>query len=247
MEDLGVPDGFRSSYGYGINDVAEVVGRMYPIDSADYHAFFYTDGSWTDLGFLGDDIKSHATDLNDLGQVVGWSYSGIIDGFHPFLWEDDATVALDVPPGFIYGLPLAINNAGSIVGYADHEVSNLRAVVWFQGTMYDLNDLVVSGGAWQELTIAEDINDAGQIVGLGENPDGDTHAFLLTPIVEAPCLGDANGDGTVDPLDTGFVLARFGCEVDAGDPDCDTADQNDDGVVDPLDVGYVAARFGTCE
>ncbi|MCH7700573.1 MAG: VCBS repeat-containing protein [Planctomycetes bacterium] len=65
--------------------------------------------------------------------------------------------------------------------------------------------------------------------------------------IEVVCEGDANGDGTVDPLDAGFVLARFGCPVGTGDPDCDTADMNDDGLVDPLDSGFVLARFGTCE
>ncbi|MCH7702713.1 MAG: hypothetical protein IID37_13605, partial [Planctomycetes bacterium] len=47
-------------------------------------------------------------------------------------------------------------------------------------------------------------------------------------------------------LDSGFVLARFGCDVGAGDSDCDTADMNSDGLVDPLDVGFVLARFGPC-
>ncbi|MCH7703227.1 MAG: hypothetical protein IID37_16230 [Planctomycetes bacterium] len=61
------------------------------------------------------------------------------------------------------------------------------------------------------------------------------------------CEGDANGDGTVDPLDSGFVLARFGCPVGEGDPSCDEADQNGDGAVDPLDVGFVLARFGPCD
>lgn len=60
------------------------------------------------------------------------------------------------------------------------------------------------------------------------------------------CDGDANGDGVVDPLDSGYVLARFGCDVNAGDPGCDAADQNSDGAVDPLDSGYVLARFGDC-
>ena len=60
------------------------------------------------------------------------------------------------------------------------------------------------------------------------------------------CEGDANGDGLVDPLDSGFVLARFGCTVGTGDPNCDAADQNGDGLVDPLDVGFVLARFGPC-
>lgn len=61
----------------------------------------------------------------------------------------------------------------------------------------------------------------------------------------APCDGDANGDGVVDPLDSGFVLARFGCVVGC-DPGCAAADQNGDGLVDPLDVGFVLARFGEC-
>ena len=60
------------------------------------------------------------------------------------------------------------------------------------------------------------------------------------------CDGDANGDGTVDPLDSGYVLARFGCPVGEGDPACDAADQNGDGAVDPLDSGFVLARFGEC-
>ncbi len=61
------------------------------------------------------------------------------------------------------------------------------------------------------------------------------------------CEGDANGDGLVDPLDSGYVLARFGCFVGTGDADCDAADQNCDGGVDPLDVGFVLARFGACD
>ena len=53
--------------------------------------------------------------------------------------------------------------------------------------------------------------------------------------------------GFIDPLDSGFVLARLGCDVGAGDPGCDVADMNGDGVLDPLDVGFVRARLGKCE
>jgi hypothetical protein len=62
----------------------------------------------------------------------------------------------------------------------------------------------------------------------------------------SPCEGDANGDGLVDPFDSGFVLARFNCAVGTGDPGCDAADVNHDGDVNPLDSGYVLSRFGTC-
>ena len=91
-------------------------------------------------------------------------------------------------------------------------------------------------------------------VGELENPDDPSNPFLFTYscVVNAlfgdasACQGDANGDGAVDPLDSGFVSARFGCPVGTGDAECDLADQNVDGAVDPLDVGFVLARFGTC-
>lgn len=60
------------------------------------------------------------------------------------------------------------------------------------------------------------------------------------------CAGDANGDGMVDPLDSGFVQARFGCIYPDDGINCLKADANLDGFVDPLDVGYVMARFGVC-
>jgi len=79
--------------------------------------------------------------------------------------------------------------------------------------------------------------------------DGREGAFLLTRDPPPPtCLGDVNGDGTVDPLDSGFTLARLGCPVGWGcDPGCDAADANRDGQVDPLDGGFILARFGPCE
>ena len=76
--------------------------------------------------------------------------------------------------------------------------------------------------------------------------DGDDTLDCCPAEPESDCEGDANGDGAVDPLDSGFVLARFGCLVGIGNPDCDAADQNGDGNVDPLDSGFVLARFGDC-
>lgn len=64
---------------------------------------------------------------------------------------------------------------------------------------------------------------------------------------ECDCPGDTNGDRSIDPLDAGFVLARFGCEYPLDGSNCHLADLNNDGVVDPLDVGFVLCRFGMCE
>lgn len=82
----------------------------------------------------------------------------------------------------------------------------------------------------------------------GELTDpGPEESLATTAECGEPCEGDANGDGTVDPLDSGFVLARFGCPVGTGDKSCDAADANGDGEVDPLDSGFVLARFGDCD
>ncbi|MCH7702689.1 MAG: PKD domain-containing protein, partial [Planctomycetes bacterium] len=69
----------------------------------------------------------------------------------------------------------------------------------------------------------------------------------VPPCCDSPaiCDGDANGDGAVDPLDSGAILARFG--LDASDPGNCQYDVNCDGAIDPLDSGYVLARFGTCD
>lgn len=60
----------------------------------------------------------------------------------------------------------------------------------------------------------------------------------------ALCDGDVNGDGVLDPLDTGYIRARFGADA-CGEGNC-PADANCDGLIDPLDIGYVLARYGEC-
>ncbi len=50
--------------------------------------------------------------------------------------------------------------------------------------MQNLNDLIDPSSGWT--LMATGINDAGQIVGAGFNPQGEYHAFLLTPIVPEP-------------------------------------------------------------
>ena len=62
----------------------------------------------------------------------------------------------------------------------DFQGPNVRAYLYSNGTMTDLNDFVQPGCGWT-LRGAFAINDNGQIVGVGYNPSGYEHAFLLTP------------------------------------------------------------------
>ena len=58
------------------------------------------------------------------------------------------------------------------------------------------------------------------------------------------CDGDTDGDGQVNPVDSGLVQASFGSTDEADlcqyDVDCD-------GQINPVDSGIVQSLFGTCE
>jgi len=55
-------------------------------------------------------------------------------------------------------------------------------------------------------------DDAGAHIAYAATFNGEQDVYYLRiNVAEEPgCEGDANGDGVVDPLDSGFVLARFG-------------------------------------
>jgi len=123
-----------------------------------------------------------------------------------------------------------------------------------QAAQYDLSWYTVasgcgaSNGASYQLEGTMGQPAAGTLLsGGGYELTGGFWAGVISTVPPPPsCEGDANGDGTVDPLDAGYVSARFGCEVGTGDAGCDAADGNGDGLVDPLDAGFVLARFGPC-
>jgi probable HAF family extracellular repeat protein len=77
-------------------------------------------------------------------------------------------------------IAFAINNASDVVGQADTGGrGETHAILYRNGTMYDLNWLIAAGSGW-ELMCARSINNRGQIVGYGIH-QGLKHAFLLIP------------------------------------------------------------------
>lgn len=154
-----------------------------------FHAYTYQNGTLQDLGTLlgnGPGISSAGTDINDLGQVVGWSPSATAS-FSPFLYSDGQMIDLGTLGGIV-AFANALNNHGTVVGYSDLTVSgnDPHAFLYANGQMVDLNTLVSTPGGWQ-LTNAQDINEAGQI--LGTACQGDSCAsVLLTPVPE-PAAG----------------------------------------------------------
>ncbi|MFT3859624.1 MAG: PEP-CTERM sorting domain-containing protein [Aquabacterium sp.] len=133
-------------------------------------------------------VEDHviATGINARGDVVGsgWKEYG---GSYGALWRDGQLAVLGVEPGVVAAEPMAINAHGVIVGdvsldAADPTYSSQLAVLWTSDlSMRTLDSLIDPASGWQ-LRVAHDINDKGWIVGVGLNPAGQTHAFLLTPV-----------------------------------------------------------------
>jgi len=183
-----------------INDAGQIVGDV-PLG----HAFFWANGTITDLGMLGGNF-SGASAVNNAGQVVGWAETGeaaLLWPYHAFLWESGAMTDLGTLGG-TFSTAVDINNYGQVVGWSctgdvdcfsvpfayrdlwltgSTEIaadSSAHAFLWHNGVMRDLNYLIPADSGW-ELVEATAINDAGQIVGWGTT-GGQTRAFMLTPI-----------------------------------------------------------------
>ncbi len=165
---------------YAINDSGQVVGES-STASGGVHAFVYSGTSITDLNTLGG-AASLAYAINNNGQIVGASQTAGNGTVDAFLYTISSGHMTDLST--LYGgssEAYGINDHGQIVGTSDGS-----AFVNNSGTMTDLNNLMDSSGAGWALMAASAINNNGWIVGVGNNPDGNNDAFLLTPVPEPP-------------------------------------------------------------
>jgi probable HAF family extracellular repeat protein len=193
MKDLGNLGGTNSPLGApgianALNNRGQVVGVMTLPGDLIKHPFLWDGGKLSDLGSFGGRY-SQASGINDAGDVVGYSYFSGDLVKHAFLWRngvmtDLGTVGAD-PCSFAYN----INAKGQIAGGSQNAECNpfTHAVLWENGEPgVDLNTLI-SAGTDLQLTVADWINDRGEIVGLGHAPgcpNGDScdaHAYVLIP------------------------------------------------------------------
>ncbi|MBG1261979.1 DUF3466 family protein [Nostoc commune] len=206
-------DGIATSIGtpgtvaYGLNNLGQVVGIL---NSS--KAFLYENGQTTNLGTLPDDNYSVANDINDSGQVVGSSgFSEVNDG-RAFLYSSSTGLQNlgRLRPTDLFSLAVGINNLGQVVGFSGTnsnffapDGNGLRAFLYSDNTLYDLNDLIAPGSdPGFTLTAASAINKNGQIVGRGA-VNGQLHAFLLTPTSSV----------SVAELTSGVPILSFGAIV----------------------------------
>jgi probable HAF family extracellular repeat protein len=187
--DLGTLGGVNS-FAQSINSTGQVAGYSGTPSSGPNHAFIYSGGSMTDIGTLiGPGLNSNAWGINNDGKVVG----GYLDAnslYHAFLYSGGTITDL----GSLAGgntVAYAINNSGQIVGYSTVG-GEFRTFLYSGGTMYDLKTLAASflsdgvstpGFLSFNTDSYFDINDSGQIVGLGQYYTGSstvTRAYLIS-------------------------------------------------------------------
>jgi uncharacterized membrane protein len=165
-----------------INNWGQVIGYSYPADFNPY------DGAYG--GYIAD-RKGHVhfleslpgTDrmtpvaINDRNQVIGSA-----DG-HAILWEDGAAQDLGTLPGADSTEATAINVFGTVVGRVTYPTQTV-AMIWRDGEMRDLNDLIPGSGV--HLVSASAINNLGWIAATGQDltqpPEAPEHTYLLIPV-----------------------------------------------------------------
>ncbi len=193
LEDLGVPDGRDDSAGLAINDLGQVAG--FANGSFGSRAFLYSDGSgFRDLGTFPGGRNYVARGVNNAGEVVGSMQLGGVTT--PFLWsESTGIVPLPKLDSERYSQVWDINNMGWAVGVSQRSGGGEAGVLWKDGELIDLEQLV---GGGVQLLDAVAINDAGQITG-SAIVDGERLVYRLT--IPAP--------GSTLPLVIGgLVIAR---------------------------------------
>lgn len=187
MVDLGALSPYGSSGANAINASGQIVGFASDPHGGVTHAVLWDKGRLVDLGggSLSSLYGSSARDINDAGHIVGSDQRDAV------LWLNGERTVLGGLAGDVWSTAAAINNAGLIVGTSDPSsgvANDERAVMWLDGRVIDLNSLAeVASSGWTLLS-ATDINDAGQIVGMGITPQGFFQGYVLSPVPEPAAL-----------------------------------------------------------
>lgn len=197
MTDIGSLGGYSGAL--AINNSGAIAGFSSDTSVGYPHAFVYRDGLMMEIDpFGGPNNESIARGINNHDQVVGEALTpaGTFNGFI-YSTSNGLVTNVGTLAGGLNTYALSINDRGDVVGSADSPYESvcftggqsvpcieyaLRAFLYRNGEMLDLNSLIRSDSGW-DLQWALDINDRGQIIGYGVR-NGKFRAFLATPVPE---------------------------------------------------------------
>jgi probable HAF family extracellular repeat protein len=144
------------SHAFGMNELGDVVGKMYGIPSISYESGFLWRESSGAHGMGDNGSAAWGSDVNASGMAVGTRLTSEQQpDFRAFVWDETGGMR-DVPlPPSERTFGSAINDRGQVVGGAQND-----AFVW--DPVVGL--ILLQTGGWGE---ALDINEAGVVVGDG--------------------------------------------------------------------------------
>ncbi len=189
MKELPPLPGDSTSAATAINDIGQVVGISGDCGIAvggvsARHAVLWQNGVPMDLGNIGGDAWNTPTAINNHGTIIGFANTapGTARTFEGFIWTQAGGMKpLGLLPGDIRSEALGINEKGQVVGLSRGGPYLFRAFLWQNNTLYDVNQLTLSGSPF--LLYAGDIDQQGRIVGEALDLNtGEAPGFTATPV-----------------------------------------------------------------
>jgi probable HAF family extracellular repeat protein len=186
-------DGAVVSEASGINNRSEVIGQYFDPQGTE-RSFLLRKGKFTQIDCFAEDINNRGQiagesciwdrgevtvlppfgvrQINDLGVVVGTG-SFAPNRLRAVIWQEGQLIDLGVPPGFFDSRGRGINNRGQVIGTVEGGTIT-SGFLWEDGMMMLLPRL-----AADKTNAPLSINDAGEIVGISEFPQGGGGAAIL--------------------------------------------------------------------
>ncbi len=171
-----------------INNLGQIAGVCQQTGHGGVYSI--SSGSITDIGTLGGAL-CQPTAISDSGYVVGFAETPTSGYAFLYSLHTGVLTNLGNPASMAWGsVATGVNDQGQVVGGYNLDASGAQSVPFIYtqaGGMQNLNNLIDPSSGWT-IYDAAGINDAGEIVGSGVNPQGRLDACLLTPTPEPATL-----------------------------------------------------------